>query len=181
MQDRIHPFGTPAGAQATNGGLQVQIINKAEPSRRAFGQALRGLGSRSAAPRSYRTPGRCSRNYAAPFGEAGFTRIDFLAIADQRNNDRPAIMPRHDFKRMGGFAHGQMAFTALAIACCLRLIPGALCFVENDDARFGRFMRKHHVMFQKAMHILQRGARGAFRCQKGCAALGCRITRQGFT
>ena len=90
-------------------------------------------------------------------------------------------MPRHDFKCMRRFAHGQVAFAALAIACCLRFIPGALCFVENDDARFGHFMRMHHMMFQKAMYILQRRPRGAFRCQKGCAALGCRIARQGFT
>ena len=79
-------------------------------------------------------------------------------------------MPRHDFKCMRRFAHGQVAFAALAIACCLRFIPGALRFIKHNDARFGRFMRMHHMMFQKAMHILQRRACCAFRCQKGRAA-----------
>ena len=89
-------------------------------------------------------------------------------------------MPRHDLQRVRRFAHGQVAFTALAIACCLRLIPGALRFIKHNDARFGHFMRMHHMMFQKAMHILQRGARGAFRCQKGRTALGGGIARQSF-
>ena len=89
-------------------------------------------------------------------------------------------MPRHDFQRMGGFAHGQVAFAALAIACCLRLIPGALGFIKHNNARFGRFIRMHHMMFQKAMDILQRRARCAFCFQKGRAALGCGVARQGF-
>ena len=36
------------------------------------------------------------------------------------------------------------------------------------------------MMFQKAMHILQRGARGPFRGLKGRAALGCGVARQSF-
>ena len=89
-------------------------------------------------------------------------------------------MPRHDFKRMRGFAPAQMAFAALTIARGLRLIPGALCLIKYDNARFGRFMRVDHVMFQKAMDILQRRARGAFRGLKRRTASRRGITRQGF-
>ena len=73
-----------------------------------------------------------------------------------------------------------MAFATLTIARGLRLIPGALGFVKDDDARFGRFMRVDHVVFQKAMDILQRGARGAFGGLKRGTSLGRGITRQGF-
>ena len=126
-------------------------------------------------------PAISGRDHAAPFGETRLSGIDFLAIADQRNNHGPAFMPRHDFQGMRGFAFGQMAFAALAIARCLRLIPGALRFVEEDDARFGSFRGIDHVMFKKAMHILQRRARGPFGCIKGLTTFGRSVTRQGLT
>ena len=69
----------------------------------------------------------------------------------------------------------------LAITYGLRLIPGALRFIKNNDARFGRFMCVDHMMFQKTMDILQRGTRGAFRGLKRGASLRGGIARQGFT
>ena len=42
-------------------------------------------------------PGRGGGDHAAPFGKASFTRIDFLPIADQRDNHGPAIPGAADY------------------------------------------------------------------------------------
>ena len=72
---------------------------------------------------------------ADPFGDAGFSAVDFLTFADQADDDAPIVAAIHDGKQerwLGLIETGLATLFAHEIGG-LFAIPGSLGFVEDHD------------------------------------------------
>jgi len=92
-------------------------------------------------------------NRSPPFGEPGFSVVDFLSAANQRNQHSPVSVSVHDGE------HGFWLRDFLS--CLLRVlsgIPSPLGFVEDDNALRRRFIGLVRCFTNERMDVLDEGA-----------------------
>ena len=110
------------------------------------GQELARRGFRQRRRRGGDVPFRARGQRAAPFGQAAFAIMDFLATADQADNDRPVGVAGHDIEENGGLGVRQADRAITAFADGVGPGPGALCLVNNYNAFRGDMRWMHNIV-----------------------------------
>ena len=91
---------------------------------------------------------------AQPFADTGFAAIDFLALADQADDDAPIGSAVHDRQQERRLGLVEIEMAALAHEVNGRLaVPSALRFIEHHDM-FGRDMVGRDILVAEMMDVL---------------------------
>lgn len=112
---------------------------------------------------------------AAPFGEAGFAAVDFLAVTDECDDDGPVEVAIHDTEDELGFGE-----VALELVLGLGGVPCTLGLVEDDDFVGWDLGGLVMVGVEEAMDVLDKGRDFAAGFSEGDLETGGLIAGEGF-